>query len=172
MILWQRAFSAIISSSKNIHNVITTPNSVLNVFGGRRVWDSCQTGQSPLDICGKNGGIPPYAISGSSGGSENGSFIYWKRSILMKVLSLNDAVKLERHQGRFAIRLRYWSRRIVIRAVQIWISTAFWEVPRKLLMCRFCLRFLKKISIFQRERYSAAIVLAACLKSLVYKSIV
>ena len=25
MILWQRAFSAIISSSKNVHNVITTP---------------------------------------------------------------------------------------------------------------------------------------------------
>lgn len=30
MILWQRAFSAIISSSKNIHNVITTPKMSRN----------------------------------------------------------------------------------------------------------------------------------------------
>lgn len=57
---------------------------------------------------------------------------------------------------------------MVIRAVHIWIYKAFCEVPRKLLMWRFCLRFLKKISISHLERYSRAMVLATWIKSLVW----
>ncbi|HOC44986.1 MAG: hypothetical protein PHT96_12205 [Syntrophorhabdaceae bacterium] len=47
--------------------------------------------------------------------------------------------------------MRYLRRRIDINAVQIWIMTAFAEVPTKVFILRFYFNVLKNISICQRS---------------------
>ena len=46
-------------------------------------------------------------------------------------------------------------------AIQIWVFTAFSEVPKKRLMRRCCLIHLKNSSTYQRERYNSQMVRGA-----------
>ena len=64
-----------------------------------------------------------------------------------------DHPKLERN-------FKYFRRRMAINAVQIWVLRAFADVPTNVLILRFCLIVLKKISICHRSLYAAAIVVA------------
>lgn len=80
------------------------------------------------------------------GGGVNGSLSHFQRSILVKVFSRSDATRLDRFQSYDALNWRYLSISMVIRAVHSCISTAFCDVPTKLLMCSSCYTCLKKIS--------------------------
>lgn len=135
-------------------------NSVLNKNPQRRskCWrtnqfDGCTAGSKSADT--------PMSGSDSSGGGENGSSSHFCRSIFVKVFRRSEDTRLEKCQSYFAVCRRYDISNMVMRAVQIWISTALREVPTKLFMCRFCFRLRKKISIIQRDLYSWAMVLAA-----------
>jgi hypothetical protein len=61
------------------------------------------------------------------------------------------AIRFESDQPNRERNMRYLRRRMVISAVQIWIMTAFAEVPTKVFILRFCFIVLKKISICQRS---------------------
>ena len=55
---------------------------------------------------------------------------------------------------------KYFRIRMAINAVQIWVNKAFRLVPTNVLIFRFCLIVLKKISICHRSLYMLAMVVA------------
>src|SRR5208283_5681593 len=70
------------------------------------------------------------------------------------------ATRFETDHAKVERNLRYFKRRTAIKAVQIWVFSAFADVPTNVLTLRFCLMVLKKTSICQRSLYAAAIVVA------------
>src|SRR5690606_23269592 len=76
----------------------------------------------------------------------NGLSSHSFKSTLTKRLSLINATKFDRYQGCLACAFSAFRMRMVIKAVQICIITAFSLVPMKDFMCNCCFMSLKKIS--------------------------
>src|SRR5690606_18250352 len=84
------------------------------------------------------------------GGGLKGSSNSFFRSNFTRRFRRRKATMFDRCQLNLEHAFRYLSMSMVINAVQIWISTALVDVPRKVLILSSCLISLKNISISHR----------------------
>ena len=84
---------------------------------------------------------------------------YFYKSILTNRLSLMNGTKLDKYQSNLDWVFNAFRIRMVIKAVQIWVITAFSEVPINDFICSNCLMSLKNISTCHLLLYNSPIVL-------------
>ena len=114
---------------------------------------------------------PCMFFGGGSICSSKGLSSHFCKSILTNKLSLMNATKFDKCQWNFDCAFNAFRIRMVIKAVQIWIITAFSDVPINDLICNNCLISLKNISTCHLLLYNSPIVLGDQLKWFVIISI-
>ena len=91
--------------------------------------------------------------------SSNGLSSHFCKSILTKRFKRMKATKLDKYQSNFDCAFNAFRMRMVIKAVQTWIITAFSDVPINDFIWSNCFMSLKKISTCHLLLYNSAMVL-------------